>query len=148
MLILSAQFLTSVAKTSDLPKGKPEIAIAGKSNVGKSSFINYICNNRKLARTSKDPGRTRLLNYFECNKGKFYLVDLPGYGYAKVSYTEKRKWAELLENYFEKSQGLKHVFVIVDIRHNPTDDDMDLINYLYYYNIPFSIIASKSDKLS
>ncbi|MFW5780415.1 MAG: ribosome biogenesis GTP-binding protein YihA/YsxC [Bacillota bacterium] len=148
MQIKSAEFLTSVADISQLPEKKQEIAIAGKSNVGKSSFINFLCNNKKLAKTSKAPGRTRLLNYFDCNKGEFTLVDLPGYGYARVSFDEKRKWSKLLEEYFEKSKNLKHIFVIVDIRHNPTNDDIDLINYFYYYNIAFSVIATKSDKLS
>ena len=133
---------------SKAPQTKVEIAIAGRSNAGKSSFINFICDNKKLAKTSKEPGRTRLLNYFECNKGEFFLVDLPGYGYAKVSFDEKRRWARLLEDYFEKSKGLRHVFLVVDIRHNPTKDDIDLINYLYKYQIPITIIATKADKLS
>ena len=125
-----------------------EIAVAGKSNVGKSSFINFICHNSKLAKTSKEPGRTRLLNYFVINDGAFYLVDLPGYGYAKVNDEEKAKWGKLIETYFQNSAGLKNVFVLVDIRHDPTENDMQMFKYLYFYNIPFTIIATKADKLS
>lgn len=148
-MIRKAAFLTSVGKLSQIPTGcTSEIAVAGKSNVGKSSFINFICNNSKLAKTSKDPGRTRLLNYFTINDGTFYLVDLPGYGYAKVNDDEKRKWASLIETYFKNATNLKNVFMLVDIRHDPTQNDMDMFKYLYFYNIPFTIIATKADKLS
>lgn len=149
MNIKTAKFLTSVADGAKLPDfGLPEIAVAGKSNVGKSSFINFITNHGKLARTSGDPGRTRLLNYFEVNNGEFALVDLPGYGYAKVGRAEKKNWGELIEDYFTGSKNLKHAFVLVDVRHIPTDNDKLLLSYLYHYNIPFTIIATKSDKLS
>lgn len=148
MIIKSAEFLTSVVDMAGIPEDRLEIAVAGKSNVGKSSFINFLCNNKKLAKTSKDPGRTRMLNYFDINSGEFTLVDLPGYGYAKVSQEEKKKWAILLEKYFQESKNLQHILIIVDIRHNPTEDDLILINYLYFYNLPFTIIATKSDKLS
>lgn len=149
MNITSAKFLISVADSNNLPDYKlPEIAIAGKSNVGKSSFINYIVNMNKLAHTSGEPGRTRLLNYFEINKGQFIFVDLPGYGYAKVSKTEKEKWGELIETYLLHSPNLKHIFVLLDIRHDPTQDDLQLIDFLYHYSIPFSIVATKADKLS
>lgn len=148
MIIKKAEFLISVANIAQLPEGKTEIAIAGKSNVGKSSFINFMCNNKKLARTAKEPGRTRLLNYFDINGGEFTFVDLPGYGFAKVSKEEKSKWAALLERFFVESKGLKHTLLILDIRHNPTEDDMQMLKYLYFYNIPFTIIATKTDKLS
>ncbi len=147
-MIKKASFLLSVADISQLPKDKTEIAVAGKSNVGKSTFINFICDNRKLARVAKEPGRTRMLNYFDINDGQFTFVDLPGYGYAKVSKAEKQKWANLLEQYFQLSKGLKHTILILDIRHNPTDDDLQMLKYMYYYNIPFTIVATKSDKLS
>lgn len=99
-------------------------------------------------KTSQEPGRTRLLNYFEINNGEYYFVDLPGYGYAKVNKQEKQKWGGLIENYLRTSKRLVNVFVLVDMRHEPTDDDKMLINYLYNYNIPFTIIATKADKLS
>lgn len=148
-MIKSAEFVTSVGKISQLKDmGGVEIAVAGKSNVGKSSFINFICNNKKLAKTSKEPGCTRLLNYFDINKGEFFLVDLPGYGFARVSDAEKQKWGALIEEYFRYSKRLKNVFVLVDIRHDPTVDDMQMFKYLYFYRIPFTIIATKADKLS
>ena len=148
-MIKQAKFIISVADGKNIPTyNAPEIAIAGKSNVGKSSFINFMVNQNKLAKTSQEPGRTRLLNYFEINNGEYYFVDLPGYGYAKVNRQEKQKWGALIENYFQTSENLINVFVLVDIRHEPTDDDKMLINYLYSYRIPFTIIATKADKLS
>ena len=141
--------MVSVADGKDIKDfGAPEIAIAGKSNVGKSSFINFMVNQSKLAKTSSEPGRTRLLNYFEINNGEYYFVDLPGYGYAKAPKGEKDKWGALIENYLRTSENLINVFVLVDIRHEPTDDDKMLINYLYAYHIPFTVIATKADKLS
>ena len=147
MEITKAEFKTSVG-SNNFPEGLTEIAVVGRSNVGKSSLINFLTNHGKLARTSKEPGRTRLINYFSINDGQFYLVDLPGYGYARVSDAEKEKWATLIESYLLESTGLKHVFVLVDIRHDPTALDKQMINYLYHYNVPFSIIATKADKLS
>lgn len=128
----------------------PQIAVCGKSNVGKSSFINFLVNDSKLARTSKFPGRTRLINYFLINDGidgEFLLADLPGYGFAKVSDAEKLKWADLLEKYLAKERMLKHVFFLVDIRHDPTADDVVMYNYLFKNNVPYTIVATKADKL-
>lgn len=147
-MITNAEFITSVADIGQIKNYPIEIAVVGKSNVGKSSFINFICNKKSLARTSKEPGRTRLINYFDINKGQFTLVDLPGYGYAKVSNEEKLRWGSLIENYLLNSHGLKNVFMLVDIRHDPTQDDMLMIKYLYHYRIPFTVVATKSDKLS
>lgn len=148
-MIKQAKFVISVADAKNLPTyGCPEIAIAGKSNVGKSSFINFMVNQNKLAKTSQEPGRTRLLNYFEINNGEYYFVDLPGYGFAKVTKQEKRKWGALIENYLQTSPQLINVFVLVDLRHEPTQDDKMMVNYLYSYRIPFTIIATKADKLS
>ena len=148
-MIKQARFIVSVANASEIKDfGAPEIAIAGKSNVGKSSFINFLVNQSKLAKTSSEPGRTRLLNYFEINNGEYYFVDLPGYGYAKAPKGEKEKWGALIENYFRTSKNLINVFVLVDIRHEPSADDKMLINYLYSYHIPFTVIATKADKLS
>lgn len=149
MKITNAAFLTSVSKSDNLPDfNAPEIAFAGKSNVGKSSFINFLTNNGKLARTSGDPGRTRLLNYFSVNGGELVFVDLPGYGFAKVAKSEKAKWGEMIEGYLVKSERLLNVFVLLDVRHEPTSDDKMLLNFLYHYNIPFTVIATKCDKLS
>ena len=117
-MIKQAKFVTSVADGKNIQDfGAPEIAIAGKSNVGKSSFINFMTNQNKLAKTSSEPGRTRLLNYFEINNGEYYFVDLPGYGYAKVARGEKEKWGVLIENYLRTSKNLINVFVLVDMRH-------------------------------
>ena len=149
MVIKNAEFLTSVALGSNLPNDSaPEIAIAGKSNVGKSSFINFLVNQKSLARTSATPGRTRLVNFFTINKGEFYLVDLPGYGYARVSDEEKEKWAKLIEGYITGSPMLKGVFLLVDCRLEPNDNDRLLIQFLYSMNIDCTIIATKCDKLS
>ncbi len=147
-MIKNVEFLTSVGNVAQLrDMGADEIAVAGKSNVGKSTFINFICN-RRIAKTSKEPGRTRLLNYFDINKGQFFLVDLPGYGFARVSDAEKAKWGTLIEKYLQSSTRLKNVFLLLDIRHTPTADDMQMLKYLYFYRIPFTIIATKADKLS
>lgn len=146
MKIKNATFITSVASKNNFYfTEKPLIAVAGKSNVGKSSIINMLAGQNKLARTSVTPGRTRLVNYFDF--GEFVLADLPGYGFAKVSKEEKLKWAELMEE-FLRTQPIKLVISLVDIRHNPTEDDKMMINYLYHYAIPFSIVATKADKLS
>ncbi len=152
MIIKNASYINGASKyeqciVSDLV----QVAVAGKSNVGKSSFINYLVNDGKLARTSKLPGRTRLINYFLINDGandEFILADLPGYGFAKVSDAEKLKWANLLEKYLAKEKMLKHVFFLVDIRHDPTRDDVTMYNYLFKNNLPFTIVATKADKVS
>lgn len=142
----SPSFITSVASLDKLYKtDKPIIAIVGKSNVGKSSIINMLAGNNKLARTSVTPGRTRLINYFDF--GDFVLADLPGYGYAKVSKEEKEKWATLLES-FIVNEKLSLVISLVDIRHDPTEDDIMMINFLYHYQIPFVLVATKADKLT
>jgi len=146
-MIQKARFIKSAANYGDCIVSEfPQIAVVGKSNVGKSSFINSITGSTKLARTSKDPGRTRLINYFLIDE-KFLLTDLPGYGYAKVSQTEKQKWANLIETYLEKEPMLTHVFFLVDARHNPTADDLIMYDYLFHCNIPYTIIATKSDKI-
>lgn len=149
MMIKYAEFVTSAATPKDLKDfGAAEIAVAGRSNSGKSTFINFITGNGKLARTSKEPGRTRLINYFSINKGQFYFTDLPGYGYARVSDAEKEKWAVLIESYLKTAKNIKNVFLLLDIRRDPNEDDVLMINYLYHYAIPFTVIATKADKLS
>lgn len=147
MIIKNATFVTSAASPKQFLKpNKPMIAICGKSNVGKSSLINKLANRRQLARTSADPGRTRLVNYFDF--GEFLLADLPGYGYAKVSKAEKEKWAKTLEAFFAQKAYLAHVLLLVDIRHDPTDDDEQMVKYLYCNAIPYTVVATKADKLS
>ena len=144
--VTNAQFIISAADKSQFVKSdKPIIAVCGKSNVGKSSFINMLAGRKKLAKVSKDPGRTRLVNYFDF--GEFILADLPGYGYASVSKQEKLKWARLLETFFAEKCA-DHVFALCDIRHDPTADDRQMVEYLYYNLIPFTVIATKADKLS
>ena len=144
--IKQATFITSVANSKNFYKtDKPIIAIAGKSNVGKSSLINMLANQKKLARTSVTPGRTRLINYFDF--GEFVLADLPGYGYAKVGKEEKKKWGELLES-FLANEKLALLISLVDIRHDPTEDDKIMLNYPYHYAIPFVLVATKADKLA
>ena len=146
MIIKEATFLTSAAdKKGFLRTEKPVIAVCGKSNVGKSTFINMLANRNKLARTSAEPGRTRLVNYFDF--GEFVLADLPGYGYARVSHAEKLKWARLLDDFFAEG-GIAHVFALADIRHDPTTDDFTMINFLYATQTPFTVIATKADKLA
>lgn len=148
-MIKQAKFIISVADADKIPDYRaPEIAIAGKSNVGKSSFINFMTNQNKLAKTSSEPGRTRLINFFEINKGEYYFVDLPGYGYAKVNKTEKQKWGGLIESYLQGSPNLINVFMLVDVRHEPSEDDKIMVKYLYATGTPFTIIATKADKLS
>ena len=146
MIIKNAKFITSVADSKNfLVSDRPIIAVCGKSNVGKSSLINALANKKGLARTSVTPGRTRLINYFDF--GEFILADLPGYGFAKVSDSEKKKWAKLMEEYFASDKALNHVIMLVDIRHDPTKDDLSMINYLHSYALPFTVVATKADKI-
>ncbi len=148
MVIKSAEFVKSVSNFNDIYKSEyKEVAFVGRSNVGKSSLINFMTNNSKLAKTSSLPGRTRLINYFLINK-EFLLVDLPGYGYAKASKEAQASWGSLLENYLKKSQNLKAVYMLLDIRHLPNDNDKQMIKFLYYYNIPTIFVLTKADKLS
>lgn len=146
MIIKKAEFIKSAAATDGFVKSDlPQIAVCGKSNVGKSTFINMLANNSKLARTSNLPGRTRLINYFDFKD--FILTDLPGYGYAKASKSEKESWGSLIETYLLEEKKLIRVLMLVDIRHDPTEDDKLFSRFLYYNRIPFNIIATKSDKL-
>jgi len=143
----NAEFIASYMNFSDIPKHEGvEIAFSGRSNVGKSSLINKIVNRKSLARTSAMPGKTASINMYDVDGLK--LVDLPGYGYAKVSKSEKKRWATLIENYFHKSENLQLVFQLVDFRHPPTADDKIMINFLIDSEIPFVVILTKSDKLS
>ena len=146
-VIKNATFITSAASRSQfITPTKPMIAVCCKSNVGKSSFINMLANQKKLAKTSSAPGRTRLVNYFDF--GSFILADLPGYGFAQVSKAEKAKWAKTLDNFFQDKEHITHVFMLADSRHDPTADDVQMIEYLHYNVIPFTVILTKADKLS
>lgn len=130
------------------PKGtKPEYAFIGRSNVGKSSLINMLCNHKNLAKTSATPGKTLLINHFIINN-EWYLVDLPGYGFAKRSKTVQKKLEQMITSYILQREQLVNVFVLIDIRHDPQAIDVDFINWLGQSNIPFSIVFTKADKLS
>lgn len=141
-----ADFEFAAGKASQLPESAlPEVIFSGRSNVGKSSLINKIVNRKALARVSATPGKTATINFFRVDK--FHLVDLPGYGYAKVSHSEKQRWAELMEGYFNQDRYFSLVVQIVDMRHSPTQDDMNMIEYLYANGFPFMIVLTKKDKL-
>lgn len=145
--IKQAAFLTSVgAGTPYPPAACCEIAVVGKSNVGKSSLINSLCNNHKLAHTSQTPGKTRLINFFLLNRA-FHLVDLPGYGFARAGKEEQRSWSGLIEAYLGSGR-VTHLFLLLDIRHAPTADDRQMYQWLLYYGVPFTLVATKSDKLA
>lgn len=131
------------------PPDKAEYAFIGRSNVGKSSLINMLCNKKALAKTSSAPGKTQLINHFEVianDRQKWYLVDLPGYGYAKVSQSSRRRWEQMIENYIRKRENLTCLFVLVDSRHEPQKIDLDFINQLGNWEIPFAVIFTKADK--
>ena len=147
--INNSDFVTSAVKKDQYPTtGLSEIAFVGRSNVGKSSIINALTNRRKLAKVSQTPGKTRLINFFIINNDEFYLVDLPGYGYAKVSKTEKASWGNTIETYLSSRNELKRVVLLVDSRHKPTADDIQMHEWIKFYGYNEVIIATKSDKLS
>lgn len=142
-----ADFFTSYGKFSQIPQSsKIEIAFSGHSNVGKSSLINKILNRKSLAKVSSMPGKTVTINFFTVDK--IFIVDLPGYGYAKVSKKEKERWAELIEGYLNDDRNLQLVFQLIDMRHPPTKDDLMMIDFLVDNEIPFVIVLTKADKLT
>ena len=148
MTVKDAKFIKSSYKLEDLPKPVyPEFAFIGRSNVGKSSLINMLTNRKNLAKTSVKPGKTRAINHFLIDN-KWYLVDLPGYGYAKVSKQERNRWKKLMFDYFLNRPNLLNVFVLIDSRLEPQQIDIDFINQLGFKQIPFSIVFTKTDKLS
>ena len=148
MQVKRADFITSMKDYGEFAtKGCPEVAFAGKSNVGKSSMINKLTNRGKLARTSATPGKTRLINVFQINQ-EINFIDLPGYGFAKVSKAEKESWGKMMQNYFATTEDLCHVFHLVDIRHEPTQEDREMNLFLRQAGIPFSVVATKADKIS
>lgn len=146
MQIKSATYLISSPEYKLCPPAdRPEYAFIGRSNVGKSSLINMLCNNQKLAKTSSAPGKTQLINHFDVN-GEWYLVDLPGYGFAKVSQTQRKKWERMIEDYLRKRENLVNVFVLIDGRHSPQKLDLDFINKLGEWQVPFTLVFTKADK--
>lgn len=148
MKINTSEFVTSAVKRDQYPEEiRNEVAFVGRSNVGKSSLINSLTNRRKLAKVSRTPGRTRLVNYFLVNND-FYLVDLPGYGYAKVSKKEKESWGKIIEDYLYVREPLKKVVLLVDSRHKPTADDIMMYDWIKHYGYEVLLIATKSDKLT
>lgn len=148
MVIKNVSLETVIGVTSKIPQNSmPEIAFAGKSNVGKSSLINALMNRKSLARTSSQPGKTQTINFYNIN-GELYFVDLPGYGYAKVSQREKEKWGEMVEKYLRKSKVLKAVFLLVDIRHDPSANDKIMYDWIVSNGFHPIIIATKADKIN
>ncbi|HEV8286251.1 MAG TPA: ribosome biogenesis GTP-binding protein YihA/YsxC [Chitinophagaceae bacterium] len=159
MEIIESKYLISSPSVNECPKpDRPEIAFIGRSNVGKSSLINMLCNNSKLAKTSATPGKTQLINHFEIKMSEspsvvknkketlWYLVDLPGYGFAKVSQRDRRRWEQMIEGYIRKRKNLVTVFVLIDSRHEPQKIDLDFINKLGKWQSPFAIVFTKADK--
>lgn len=146
MTIKSAKYLISSPDFEKCPKpDMPEYAFIGRSNVGKSSLINMLCNNEKLAKTSSAPGKTQMINHFIINQ-EWYLVDLPGYGFAKVSISSRRRWEQMIENYLRKRENLTMVFVLIDARHTPQKIDLEFLSQLDKWQVPFSLVFTKADK--
>lgn len=148
MKINTIELIISAVRESQYPTdNKEEFLLVGRSNVGKSSFINTIINRKNYARTSSTPGKTQTLNFYKINDC-FYLVDAPGYGFAKVRNSLKKKFGLIMESYLKSRENLKMVFLLVDFRHKPTSDDIMMYDYLKYYNVPVTIICTKVDKVS
>ena len=147
MKIRKAQFVKSTLNPKDAPQpARPEFAFVGRSNVGKSSLINTLVNIKNFARVSKQPGKTRAINYFNINDA-FYLVDLPGYGFAKISKTEQKKWQRAIEGYLVNNPRLRLLFVLVDAKVGPKATDVQLVEWLQYNGIPFQVVATKIDQV-
>lgn len=147
-MLNKAKFETSVFNFNNILKtDKPQIVLVGKSNVGKSSFINTITNQKKLAKVGQTPGKTRSINFFNVND-EFYLVDLPGYGFSKMSEMQKQQINKLIDVYISKAKNIKHIFFLVDIRNKPSQNDRQMYEWLLDRNIPFTIIATKADKIA
>lgn len=155
MVIIKAAYLISSPSVEKCPKpDRPEYAFIGRSNVGKSSLINMLCNNSKLAKTSAAPGKTQLINHYEIEstteksnkKTNWFLVDLPGYGYAKRSQQQRKQWSRMIEDYLRKRKNLVNIFILIDARHEPQQIDLEFINDLGEWQLPFSVVFTKADK--
>jgi GTP-binding protein len=145
MIIKQAEYVISSPSIAKTPKpNKPEYAFIGRSNVGKSSLINMLCN-KDLAKTSASPGKTKLINHFLINNA-WYIVDLPGYGYAKISQTQRKQWEKMIEDYLRKRENLVNVFVLIDSRHKPQPNDLEFVNKLGGWQAPFTLVFTKADK--
>src|SRR5882757_90747 len=146
MVIRSSAYVISSPDHTKAPApDRPEYAFIGRSNVGKSSLINMLVNNEKLAKTSGTPGKTQLINHFNIND-EWYIVDLPGYGFAKVSQSQRKKWEKMIEDYLRKRENLVNVFILIDARHSPQKIDLEFINRLGEWQVPFCIVFTKADK--
>lgn len=142
-----AEITISAVSPAQYPSDRlPEIALAGRSNVGKSSFVNTLINRKSLARTSSKPGKTRTINFYKI-ENQFYFVDVPGYGYAKVSKKEREKWGSMMNTYFTEREELRMTILLVDFRHPPTDEDKQMLDFLLHFENPVMIVATKSDKV-
>lgn len=147
MIIKNSEYAVSAVKEDQYPKDElPELAMAGRSNVGKSSLINTFVNRKNLARTSSQPGKTQTLNFYRVND-EFYLVDVPGYGYARVSQKKRQEFGEMIQDYLETRANLEGILILVDGRHEPTKDDIAMYQYAQYLNIPILVVATKIDKV-
>lgn len=150
MFITQAQYLVSSPEVAQCPKGdRPEFAFIGRSNVGKSSLINAVTNKKEVAKTSGTPGKTQLINHFEIStstKQNWYFVDLPGYGFAKVAQKQRKGWQRMIEDYIRKRENLVCLFVLIDSRHTPQQLDLDFVNKLGEWQVPFALIFTKADK--
>lgn len=147
IMVKNSEFITSAVKPSQYPiDNRIEVAFVGRSNAGKSSLINTVTNRRKLAKTSSTPGKTRLINFFLIND-EIYFVDLPGYGFAKISKSEKEKWGDMIEKYLVDRPQLKRIALLVDSRHKPTKEDIQMYEWIKYYDYEVIVVATKSDKL-
>lgn len=148
MLVKNAKFEISAVGPKQYPKGDlPEVVLVGKSNVGKSSFVNTLCNRKNLARTSNVPGKTKQINFYNIDD-KFYLVDLPGYGFSKMSKEEKVVSGKYIEEYLEKRENISLIVLVLDIRHKPTEDDVHMYKYILSTNLPFIVVTNKADKIA
>ncbi len=150
MEIIQASYLISSPSVDQCPKpDRPEYAFIGRSNVGKSSLINMLCNKKEVAKVSGSPGKTQLINHFNItssDRKEWYLVDLPGYGYAKVSQSQRKSWQKMIEGYVRKRENLLNLFTLIDSRHEPQKIDLDFVNQLGEWQIPFALVFTKSDK--
>ena len=146
MTIKQAVYVISSPSVETCPKPeKPEYAFIGRSNVGKSSLINMLCNKEGLAKTSSTPGKTKIINHFLINNA-WYIVDLPGYGYAKISQSQRRQWEQMIENYLRKRENLVNVFILIDSRHTPQSNDLEFVHKLGKWEVPFTLVFTKADK--